>query len=102
MASNKPYQLNFNKIVEPQISKLALEDLREAQVHMKDMVRCEEASFMNNDKKAIYNVIKETVGDIVHMKRGRGRPVGSKKKDIDPNETRLRITNEKVELDFMK
>lgn len=77
---NKPYNLAFGS-QDVHIGTIPLQNLRD--IH-KDKVEsaelCPEASFMKGDKDKVYKVITETVGDIINIKRGRGRPLGSKNK----------------------
>ena len=54
-----------------------LRDLQKKMMDEKEVERCPEASFLNNDKTQTYKVIAESLNDIVTVKR-RGRPVGSK------------------------
>lgn len=79
--SEKPYHLNAIK-TEPRIGKIDLQDLREIQKNLKDDEKRDDTlKWMEDDKKQLYKVITETVGDIVAIKRGRGRPIGSKNKE---------------------
>ena len=71
---NNTPQPNFN------VGSMDLNQLREIQKKMmdeKEIERCPEALFLNNDKTQTYKVIAESLQDIVNVKR-RGRPVGSK------------------------
>ena len=79
MATNKPYQLAMPGS-EVHIGTLPLQVIREIHKKQHEVVLCDEASFMKNDKEKLYNVIAGTVTDIVDSKRGRGRPLGSKNK----------------------
>lgn len=54
-----------------------LRDIQKNLLDEKEIERCPEASFMNNDKQQAYKVIAESLHDIISVKR-RGRPLGSK------------------------
>jgi hypothetical protein len=81
MATHPAYNLHAFGNQDVHIGTIPLQNLRD--IH-KDKVEpadlCAEASFMKGDKDKVYKVITETVGDIIHIKRGRGRPLGSKNK----------------------
>jgi hypothetical protein len=72
----------FQNVQQPSIhiGSMDINQLRDHQKKMmdeKEVERCPEASFLNNDKKQTYKVIAESLNDIVTVKR-RGRPIGSK------------------------
>lgn len=66
------------------VGSMEINQLREFQKKLldeKEVERCPEASFLNNDKQQAYKVIAESLHDIISVKRpGRGRPQGSKNK----------------------
>lgn len=77
---NKPYNLAFGS-QDVHIGTIPLQNLRDIhKVKVESAELCTEASFMKGDKDKVYKVITETVGDIINIKRGRGRPLGSKNK----------------------
>lgn len=56
-----------------------LRDLQKSMLDEKEIERCPEASFLNNDKQQAYKVLFQSLSDTVSVKR-RGRPLGSKNK----------------------
>lgn len=76
--SNKPYNLNFGRNVEPNIGRLTLEELREIQKRQEENEKKIDldpvCDFMKNDKQQLQKVIVGTVTDIVKSKRKPGRP----------------------------
>lgn len=69
------------------IGSMDINQLREVQKKLldeKEVERCPEACFLNNDKQQTYKVIAESLHDIISVKRpSRGRPQGSKNKKVD-------------------
>lgn len=79
-ASNQPYNL-VSSSQDVHIGTIPLQNLRDIhKTKVESTELCAEAAFMKGDKDKVYKVITETVGDIIHIKRGRGRPLGSKNK----------------------
>jgi|GEM_PF-5831693 len=62
------------------IGSIDINDFRKFQSKMleaKDLKRCPEASFLNNDKIQSYKCLSEALNDIITVKK-KGRPIGSK------------------------
>ena len=64
----------FQQKVQPlmQIGSMDINDLHRFHKNLsdeKELERCPEASFMNNDKKQISNVISQSLHDIIKAKR---------------------------------
>lgn len=78
---NKPFSLNLQNTVEPQISRMSIDELRKFQSYKEENEKkidlCPEAQFMAKDNELVQKVLISTLTDTIKSKT-KGRPKNKK------------------------